>query len=200
MEIQNEKELQRAVDEAGELLQEIQNYCGREKKDRARVRFPRGYLYPVAHHKSRLGFVIDEHTRTNLCYALMMLDVLRWLIIRTDLYRVPQEMVIKEAIVLHFTLELSSRSVSTLVALTLLVADLFTFKIICGFPPRCKSVWCSFMLLCTPPGPRLWMCPESPTEAHTAALWHFLVVGGQESSAGFKTAHDTSVYFAPRAV
>ncbi len=48
---------------------------------------------------------------------------------------------------------LASRSVSTLVALTLLVADLFTFKVICGFPPRRKSVWCSFMLLCTPSGP-----------------------------------------------
>lgn len=101
MPIRNDAELVRAVRQVDDLLQEIQNYCGRDKNEPlARVRFPFGYILTANEYRRSLPFVADEHTKTNLSYALMTLDVLRWLAVRTTLRGIALEMLIKEAICL----------------------------------------------------------------------------------------------------
>jgi hypothetical protein len=99
MPIRNDRELERSARHSGELLQEIHDYCGRDSRHPlAKVRFPRGYILTANAYRATLPFVRDEHTKTNLAFALMTLDVLRWLAVRTDLTGTALEMVIKEAI------------------------------------------------------------------------------------------------------
>src|SRR5690554_6832266 len=68
MAITNDRELRDASRKAGELLQEIQDYCGRKLKDDAKVRFPRGYLRTASSQRERLSFVADEDLKSNLAY------------------------------------------------------------------------------------------------------------------------------------
>jgi hypothetical protein len=101
MPIRNDRELAQAAKQAGTLLQEIQDYCLRESRHPlAKIRFPRGYILTARAYRLTLPFVRDAHTQTNLSFALMSLDVLRWLAVRTDLTGTALEMVIKEAICL----------------------------------------------------------------------------------------------------
>ena len=101
MPIRNHRELAQVTQRSGDLLQEIQDYCGRDSRHPlAKVRFPRGYILTASAYRQTLPFVRDAHTQSNLSYALMTLDVLRWLAVRTDLTGTALEMVIKEAICL----------------------------------------------------------------------------------------------------
>lgn len=95
MEITNDAELHKAVEEAGELLQKIQDYCGREHRVDAKVRFPRGYIRTAATQRERLGFVKDCNLRSNLSYTLMLSDVILWNLIRTDVSGTAKQMLIK---------------------------------------------------------------------------------------------------------
>ena len=66
-------------------------------------------------YRRTLPFVHDEHTKTNLSYALMALDLLRWLAVRTDLTGTALEMLIKEAAFVTFPVSL--RAIRALSAL-----------------------------------------------------------------------------------
>jgi hypothetical protein len=88
--------------EAGRLLQEIQNRLGTDGDKRGTVAFPRGFIRKRASIESEL-----PNTRTpkykdsltkNICYTLIEADVLRWLLVRTNLGLVAQRMVVKEVI------------------------------------------------------------------------------------------------------
>jgi hypothetical protein len=101
MPITNDRELERATVQAGELLQQIADYCTRDGRHlAARVRFPRGFILTANAYRLTIPFIRDEHTKTNLSYSLMTLDVLRWLGIRTNLTGIALEMIMKEAICL----------------------------------------------------------------------------------------------------
>ena len=101
MPIRNDRELEQTCRQSGDLLQEIQDYCGRDSRHPlAKVRFPRGYILTANAYRRTLPCVHDAHTQSNLSYALMTLDVLRWLGVRTNLTGTALEMVIKEAICL----------------------------------------------------------------------------------------------------
>lgn len=95
MEITNDKELHQAVEEAGALLQKIQDYCGREHRADAKVRFPRGYIRTASTQRQRLKFVKDASLRSNLSYTLMLSDVILWYLIRTDISGTAKQMLIK---------------------------------------------------------------------------------------------------------
>lgn len=98
MEIKNDKELTKIVDEVDERLQAIQNYCGIKKNEEAKVRFPRGFIRTAAFHRKKLPSGLSPLLRHNISYSLMTLDVFRWLIIRTDMSGPASSMVIKRAI------------------------------------------------------------------------------------------------------
>ena len=96
--ISNEEELQLAVTEASIRLQAIQDYCGIQKNEFARVNFPRGFLRSAAYHRKRMPLGLDPLLLHNISYSLMTLDVFRWMIVRTDIAGTAQSMVIKRAI------------------------------------------------------------------------------------------------------
>ena len=70
--IQNDAELADAVREAGELLQQIQDYVGREFHKQAKVRFPRGFLRTAQQARTRIPFLPDSNFKSNLSYAMML--------------------------------------------------------------------------------------------------------------------------------
>ena len=104
MAITNDRELRDASRKAGELLQEIQDYCGRKLKDDAKVRFPRGYLRTASSQRERLSFVGDEDLKSNLAYTLILSDTILWQLKRTDISGTAKEMQIKLFIFIGGTL------------------------------------------------------------------------------------------------
>lgn len=95
MAIQSDEELVQKVAEAGALLQEIQNYVGRDFSKPAKIRFPRGYLRTAAQARERIPFVKDANLRSNISYTMLLSDVQHWLLVRTDLSGTAKEMTIK---------------------------------------------------------------------------------------------------------
>ena len=95
MPISNDEELIKAVQEAGGLLQEIQDYCGKNYKEEAKVRFPRGYLRTADSARGRLPFIKDNNLKSNLAYTLILSDAIHWLLNRTDIAATAKEMLIK---------------------------------------------------------------------------------------------------------
>jgi len=93
--IRSDEELQSAVEQANELIQEIQNYVGRERSNAARIRFPRGYIRTAESQRRRLNFLEDYHVRSNIAFTMMLADVQHWLLVRTDIGGSAREMIIK---------------------------------------------------------------------------------------------------------
>jgi hypothetical protein len=109
MAIKTLQDLAKAAEDAGVLLQQIQNYC--EENDltwaecpEARVRFPRGFIRTASLQRKRLSFVEDKALRDNLAYTLILSDVVLWLKLRTDLWGTPKEMLTKLHVFLMATL------------------------------------------------------------------------------------------------
>ena len=95
MTITNNLELQTAVDEASALIQEIQDYVGRDFSKPAKLRFPRGYLRTAEEARSRVKFLPNRTLRSNIAYTMQLADVQHWILVRTDLSGIAKEMVIK---------------------------------------------------------------------------------------------------------
>jgi hypothetical protein len=95
MPIENDEDLAVAVQEAGRLVQEIQNYAQRDFTKTAKLRFPRGYLRTASQARARLGFLDSSHLKSNISYTMMLSDLQHWLLVRTDLSGTAKEMVIK---------------------------------------------------------------------------------------------------------
>jgi hypothetical protein len=91
-------ELERQISAANEALQTIQRAYGKENVVEARVQFPRGFIGTASGHRSSLPNLGTEVQRRNASYALMSLDVHRWLAVRTTLSGAALSMVVKEAI------------------------------------------------------------------------------------------------------
>jgi hypothetical protein len=95
MTIQSDEELAQKVIEAGALLQEIQDYVGRDFSKSAKVRFPRGYIRTAAEARGRIPFVKEVKLKSNISYTMILSDVQHWLLVRTDLSGTAKEMIIK---------------------------------------------------------------------------------------------------------
>ena len=98
--IENEQQLLRAITRASTDLQEIQSYLGQENHANAKVQFPRGFIRTASHFRQRLHFLNDKTLLRNVSYALILSDVYRWLLNRTDIAGTAREMIIKEGICL----------------------------------------------------------------------------------------------------
>jgi hypothetical protein len=96
----NDTELVAAVNDANGLLQQIQNYAGRENRQDARVRFPRGFLRTTQEARAILPFVRKGLLKKNLAYSILLDDVYRWILMRTDLSGIAADMVMKAHIAL----------------------------------------------------------------------------------------------------
>lgn len=95
MTIRNDDDLREAIDEASSLIQQIQDYVGRDFSKPAKLRFPRGYLRTAAEARRRVSFLADPTLRSNIAYTLQLADVQHWILNRTDLSGMAKEMVIK---------------------------------------------------------------------------------------------------------
>ena len=100
MAIRSRAELRDAARRAGDLMQEIQDYCAANRLnwaecEDAKVRFPRGFIRPASTQRLRLSFVQDQSLKDNLAYTLILSDVVLWIKLRTDLWGTPKHMVTK---------------------------------------------------------------------------------------------------------
>lgn len=102
--IENDDELREAVDEVSGLIQQIQDYAGRDFAKPAKVRFPRGYLRTAAQSRRRVSFLPNSTLRSNIAYTIQLADVQHWLLNRTDLSGMAKKMVIKLQIFLLGTI------------------------------------------------------------------------------------------------
>lgn len=95
MAIENDEELARAVEDAGALVQQIQEYVGRDFSKSAKLRFPRGYIRTASEARRRLEFMPRSHLKANISYTMMLSDIQHWLLVRTDIGGTAKEMIIK---------------------------------------------------------------------------------------------------------
>lgn len=84
------------VSDANTALSGLQAEFGRDNKQEARITFPRGFIRTASELRATLPNLDGEVQRRNASYALMTIDVLRWLIVRTDLAGTALSMVVKE--------------------------------------------------------------------------------------------------------
>lgn len=95
MPIQNDDDLARAVSKASSLMQEIQDYTKRDFAKKAELRFPRGHIRSAGDARKRLGFLENSPLKDNIAYTLMLADVQHWILVRTDLFGMAEQMVMK---------------------------------------------------------------------------------------------------------
>ena len=93
------KELKKQSEIAEKALQQIQDIIGnRNQVEEARIQFPRGYLRTTSPTYSDLPEIGDNTKRRNFAYRLLMADLCRWLLTRTDIYGQVRSLVVSEYI------------------------------------------------------------------------------------------------------
>ena len=100
MEIKSQKDLISSVEKVSDLLQAINQYCGRKAVPEAKIRFPRGFLRTCDEIRKKFDFISENHLKSNIAYTALLSDSIRWLLIRTDIASTAKEMLIKLYIVL----------------------------------------------------------------------------------------------------
>jgi hypothetical protein len=99
MPIAHDQGLREAVASASTLVQDIQNYCGRALRDESKISFPRGLIGTADSYRARCPGYLDAGTASSCAYGFMHLDVMWWLVSRTDLASVGRQMALKSGIV-----------------------------------------------------------------------------------------------------
>jgi hypothetical protein len=85
---------------AGADLQKLEDLLRASGDKRIKIRFPRGFLRTASHFRDQFWFIREETLRRNIAYSLILSEVYRWLLNRTDLWGTPREMLIKEGVCL----------------------------------------------------------------------------------------------------
>lgn len=96
--IENDNELFLVATEVGEKIQAINDYLGERNHNNGVIRFPRGYLRTCVEHRNKYLFISDHTLRSNIAYTLLLTDLFRWLLNRTDISGQAKEMLIKKEI------------------------------------------------------------------------------------------------------
>lgn len=96
--IENDSELLLAAAEVGEKIQAIHDYLGDRNHPNGIIRFPGGYLRTCVEHRKKYLFITDHTLRSNIAYTLLLTDLFRWLLNRTDISGQAKEMLIKKEI------------------------------------------------------------------------------------------------------
>lgn len=95
MEIKNDAELAKAIEEANTLIQAIHDYAARDFSKNWKIRFPRGYVRTANAQRSRLSFLESGSLKNNIAYTLILSDTTHWLLVRTDVSGTIKEQLIK---------------------------------------------------------------------------------------------------------
>jgi len=96
--IKNDTDLIKVVSEINDRIQAVHDYLGDQNHEHAKIRFPRGYLRTCATHRHKYDFLGDRILQSNIAYAKLTTDIFRWLLNRTDISMVANEMIIKQGI------------------------------------------------------------------------------------------------------
>jgi hypothetical protein len=88
------------VDRIGRDLQTLENRLRDEGDRRVKIRFPRGFLRTAESFREQYWFIRSGTLQRNVAYTLILSDVYRWLLNRTDLWGTAREMIIKEGLCL----------------------------------------------------------------------------------------------------
>lgn len=88
------------VERVGKDLQALEEALQAGGNKRTKVRFPRGVLRTATYFREKFWFIQSENLRRNIAYTLILSDVYRWMLNRTDLWGTPREMLIKEGVCL----------------------------------------------------------------------------------------------------
>jgi hypothetical protein len=91
-------DLRELAADANYALQQIQYRVGRDVRDSAMITFPRGYLIEIGRWRLALPFVRSALVRDSVADTLMMHDVQRWVLRRTDIGGHARDMLVKAAI------------------------------------------------------------------------------------------------------
>jgi hypothetical protein len=84
----------------GNDLQNLEDLLKASGDKKLKIRFPRGFLRTASHFRGRYWFIRDGNLGRNIGYSLILSDVYRWILNRTDLWGTPREMLIKECVCL----------------------------------------------------------------------------------------------------
>ena len=74
MAIQSDEQLRVAAMQAGELLQDIQNYAERQLRDDAKVSFPRGLMKTNEEYRQECPGYLTQLQKSSCAYGFMYLD------------------------------------------------------------------------------------------------------------------------------
>ena len=74
----------------GEDLQKLEDLLKAFGDKKMKVRFPRGFLRTASYFRERFWFIRDDNLQRNIGYSLMLSDVYRWMLNRTDLWEHPR--------------------------------------------------------------------------------------------------------------
>ena len=99
MAISDDQELAQAVAQASHLVQQIQDYCGRARREDSKINFPRGLIGTADSYRALCPDYLTAAQKSSVAYGYMYLDVIWWVLARTDLSSIAKEMMIKSAIV-----------------------------------------------------------------------------------------------------
>jgi hypothetical protein len=84
----------------GSDLQKLEDLLRTSGDRKIKIRFPRGFLRTAPYFRGRYWFVRDNNLKRNIGYSLILSDVYRWMLNRTDLWGTAREMLIKEGVCL----------------------------------------------------------------------------------------------------
>jgi hypothetical protein len=99
MPISNDRDLTQAVAQASNLIQDIHNYCGRTLREDSKINFPRGLIGTATSYRTRCPGYLTADQISSSAYGFMFIDVLWWLLSRTDITSVGKQMSLKSAII-----------------------------------------------------------------------------------------------------
>ena len=95
-----EESISHLVARIGADLQALEKRITPDEAKKHKVRFPRGVLRTAQNFRSRFWFIRDGNLKRNIAYTLILSDFYRWVLNRTDLNGIAQEMMIKEGVCL----------------------------------------------------------------------------------------------------
>lgn len=93
------EDLAYAVDVIDGALQSVNDYLKVNPRSRGRIRFPQGQLGTVAQHLGKFDWVGSDVLATNLANQYVFLDLLQWVLNRTDLMGAARTMLFKNIVV-----------------------------------------------------------------------------------------------------
>ncbi|WP_031482058.1 hypothetical protein [Maridesulfovibrio frigidus] len=72
--IRNDKELRETARLIGDKLQDVTNYLGDRNCDEGSIRFPTGYIRPVAYQRNSYDFIRNNTLKRNISYCILGTD------------------------------------------------------------------------------------------------------------------------------